>query len=407
MPAGQCAPAAQVAIFLGIVCSVVMGVSRQAGDLIMGLISLLVQLVAMDPGGEMNPLRQHIHNQIPTSINTALSNLKLDGQVTVYAICPACHFSHKPVMDRKSGRSVYPNRCSNRPVSDGSICNEPLLIYNDDPNVKKPIKPFVYHHFSDYLAGLLSQHESVMDKACDDCMNSLQDPPPTLVNGFFDAQFIRDFRGPKSDKLFIERPGSEGRYLFTLNLNFFNAEGRRVSGAITSCGLLSMACLNLPLEIRYLPENMYLTVIPGPSEPHLVEINHYLRPLIDDMVISWERGFHISKTPTFPDGRNTRSAIAVQSAHVTISQLVVPLITKIGDLGIVLKCGRMQRHGVMPMGVTGPRNFKRTVFVGLNYGACHTGTRQDNLSLIQCIVYSLGSPSIMFAICYNYHRRRL
>jgi hypothetical protein len=288
-----------------------MGVSRRAGDLIMGLISLLVHLVSMDPGGGMNRLRQHVHNQIPTSINAALSNLKLDGQVTVYAICPVCHFSHKPAVDRKSGRSLYPDRCSNRPGSDGKVCGEPLLIQNDcDPNVKKPIKPFVYHHFGDYLAGLLSQHEAVMDKAADDCMNSFQDPPPTLATGFFDAQFIRHFRGPKSDKLFIQRPESEGRYLFTLNLDYFNAEGRRVSGASTSCGLLSMACLNLPLEIRYLPENMYLSVIPGPSEPHLVEINHYLRPLIDDMVISWEKGFHISRTPAFPNGRNTRSAIA-------------------------------------------------------------------------------------------------
>jgi hypothetical protein len=39
----------------------------------------------------------------------------------------------------------------------------------------KPIKPFVYHHFHDYLAGLLSRSnlEQLMDKACDDLMESL------------------------------------------------------------------------------------------------------------------------------------------------------------------------------------------------------------------------------------------
>jgi hypothetical protein len=86
-----------------------------------------------------------------------------------------------------------------------------------------------------------------------------------------------------------------------------------------------MACLNLPVEIRYLPENMYLAVIPGPAEPHLVEINHYLRPLIDDLLISWEKGLYISRTPSFPDGRNTRSAIAAVVSDLPAARQVSAL----------------------------------------------------------------------------------
>jgi hypothetical protein len=298
-------------MFLGIVCSVVMGVSRRGGDLIMGLLSLLLTLVLVQRDGKMKPLDQHVINQIPTTITAALSRLKLEGQVTTYAVCPSCHFLYKPQVDPNSKRLVYPDRCSNSPFPGIGPCNEPLLTTNnEDPTLNTPIRPFDYWHFADYLAGLLSQHEALMDKACDDCMVSLKDPPPAHARGFFDAQFIRGFRGPQPDKLFINSPGSEGRYLFALNVDFFNAEGNRFRGARTSCGLISMTCLNLPLEIRNLPENTYLCIIPGPAEPRLTDINHYLRPLIDDMVASWEFGIRMSKTPTFPDGRNTRSAVA-------------------------------------------------------------------------------------------------
>ena len=72
-----------------------------------------------------------------------------------------------------------------------------------------------------------------------------------------------------------------------------------------------MACLNLDIEIRYKPENMYLAgVIPGPTEPHLEELNHYLRPLVNDMVDSWERGIYFSRTACHPKGRDSNSAIA-------------------------------------------------------------------------------------------------
>jgi hypothetical protein len=55
---------------------------------------------------------------------------------------------------------------------------------------------------------------------------------------------------------------------------------------------------------------MYLAgIIPGPKEPHLTDLNYYLRPLIDDMVVAWERGVRFSRTALHPNGRTTRSAI--------------------------------------------------------------------------------------------------
>jgi hypothetical protein len=187
---------------------------------------------------------------------------------------------------------------------------------DDGVDLSKPLKPYVYYHFHDYLAGLLARKdlEKLMDQPCDDLMASItkKSPPPAYVSDVFDAEFLRTFQGPTPGRLFVDRPGNEGRYAFVLFFDFFRTEGMKINGAATSCGILSAACLNLPLDIRYKPENMYIAgVVPGPTEPHTTELNHYVRPIIDDFLVSWERGVHYSRTANYPTGRDTRSAIAM------------------------------------------------------------------------------------------------
>jgi hypothetical protein len=310
VPADRCNSIAQVCIFLGVVCSVIMGVSRRGGDLIMSLIAIIVHLVYQNnPGNET----RHADTlaQIPSSITAALSMLNLDGQSTIYAVCPNCHCTYKPHFDHGSSIPIYPNRCSNKPKPESNECGEPLLEASNTSKTTKPIKPFVYHHFHDYLAGLLSRPdlEQLMDKSCDNLMESLGQPPPNFVGDVFEGQFLRTFEGPKPGTLFVDRQGG-GRYAFSLNVDFFAIEGMRVRGANASAGIISLACLNLPLDLRYKPENMYLAIIPGPDEPHLTQVNYYIRPLIDDMVDSWDNGIRISRTALCPTGKMTHSAIA-------------------------------------------------------------------------------------------------
>lgn len=167
-----------------------------------------------------------------------------------------------------------------------------------------PKKTFLYYDFNDYLANLLSWHdiESTMDQAYDDLFHSISSPPPHVVQNPFDTCFLHEFRGLDPSKLFVDR-GEEGRYLFALHVDFFNPEGMCIHGASTSSGIISMACLNLPLNIQYKPENLYLAgIIPGPKQPSLENLNHYIRLLVQDLVVSWERGVWYSKTAKFPDG---------------------------------------------------------------------------------------------------------
>ena len=108
--------------------------------------------------------------------------------------------------------------------------------------------------------------------------------------------------------LFIDQKGA-GQYAFSLNVDFFAVEGMRVRGATMSAGIISLACLNLPPKIHFKPENMYLSIIRGPKELHLTELNHYMKPLVDDMVHSWEKGIWFSCIALHQAGRVTNSAI--------------------------------------------------------------------------------------------------
>ncbi len=61
----------------------------------------------------------------------------------------------------------------------GDVCGTLLLRKaadsNNEASVSKPKKTFVYHHFHDYLAGLLSRKdiESLMDESCDTLSSSI------------------------------------------------------------------------------------------------------------------------------------------------------------------------------------------------------------------------------------------
>ena len=120
--------------------------------------------------------------------------------------------------------------------------------------------------------------------------------------------------------------GREGRYLFTFNYDTFNVEGMWIRGATTSCGLLSMVCLNLPPDICNKPKNMDVAgIIPGLHLPKETQLNHYLRPLIDDLEISWRRGVKYLQMVSYSEGCVTHSVITVAVMNLPAAQMAAQL----------------------------------------------------------------------------------
>jgi hypothetical protein len=132
-------------MFLGVFCSVVIDVSRNDGDFIMGLINIILFLAFVNPAGEMTPNHEDIMAQIPQSIREALSKFDLDSRTTTYAVCPACHCTYKPRFSKGSLIPIYDEICRNRPSSESGPCGEPLLRKSNAPTAlqaPKLIKPF-------------------------------------------------------------------------------------------------------------------------------------------------------------------------------------------------------------------------------------------------------------------------
>ncbi|KAF8836709.1 hypothetical protein BDN67DRAFT_983752 [Paxillus ammoniavirescens] len=202
----------------------------------MSILSLVLRLAfrdLMDVG--MSTLWQNTLAQVPTTIGGALSRFNLHHGTMVYATCPSCSCIHEPTFTPGSATPEYPSHCTNKPKPRLPVCNQPLL--QPLPIGDTPVKPYIYHHFHDFV----------------------------------DGQFLRVFKGPLPNTLFVDWK-DEGCLVFSMNINFFNVKGVHVHSQTTSCRVISCACLNLPLNIHYKPENMYLVgMILGPNKLHVEE----------------------------------------------------------------------------------------------------------------------------------------
>lgn len=300
--AAQLDVVAQIALLLGLVCAFVAGVSRRAGDFVFGMLNILLATIFRDKNTRfLDPITTAALQQVPKTLETAAGKFNLKGRLVFYAVCTACNKTHKPIFKPGHKHPVYPKYCNNIPEPGSPKCGTPLLERHSvgGLNIFRPILSFAYHEFKDFVCGFECRPDlrQYMDNSCDVAMESIRSGSPTNLNDAFDADFIRSFMW-KDNKLFIDRPAGEARLLFSLFFDFFNVEESRQAGAKTSTGIIAMACLNLPVDIRYKPENMYIAgIIPGPKEPPGTQSNHFIAPLVDDLVEAWDRGICFSHSP--------------------------------------------------------------------------------------------------------------
>ena len=289
----------------------VLGVSRRGCNFLLAMVNYVVQLILMRETSDLPPHDRKLLADIPADSRSPDGKFHLKSRHTAYAVCPNanCHALYKPSFIDGSPSPIYPSVCSHKEFSNGPNCGTQLLKPHsaNGVSIQIPIKHFVAFCLKDWLGGLLSRpgFEEMMDDAWEKCNASSVDKD---IGDIFEGEVIRNFQGPDS-KHFGMR-GNEGRYLFSLCVDFFNPLGNRQAGKKKSVGLVSLVCLNLPIDLRYQPENMFLFgVIPGPNEPPLACLNHYLTPLVSVLEEFWSPGIGFSRTYKHFYGRVAQAAL--------------------------------------------------------------------------------------------------
>src|SRR5204862_2915249 len=120
-----------------------------------------------------------------------------------------------------------------------------------------------------------------------------------IYDGEIWKTFPSSLNTPNAARFF--EPETADRHLgIMINLDWFQP----FKSAVYSCGAIYGVICNLPHDIRFKRENMLtLALLLGPNKVKLDKINHYLAPIIDELLELWD-GFNL---PTA--GKNVRLAV--------------------------------------------------------------------------------------------------
>ncbi len=254
----------------------------------------------MSVGGTSNNEANFFMSDIPTNVTGIVAALDLEPDSIGYVCCPNCFACYS--------LETYPSHCNNQEAPDGPICNRRLRQYTDSTKKRSyASRRYMHHDMKQWMARLLCRPgmEEHLDR------DVLQTGATVgEKRDVWDAYILPNFEFKDGKRFVAKQPGGEGRYIFGLNMDGFNPFGNKQAGSKGSCGAMYMVCLNLPPHLRYRVENIFLVgVIPGPHHPSLVQINHLLRPLVDDLLRFWDPGVYYARTFRYTSGRLVRCAL--------------------------------------------------------------------------------------------------
>jgi len=267
------------------------GLSREHSNFVLAALCIIVTSVPLN--NATNPPRLHnLTSDWPMDIRTALTLLNIDPELRQYICCPTCCSLYGPFLEQPSDYHGVPDSCSHRATPTSPPCGASLFQESKKQGVRIPSRRFSYQPLRSWLARFLSRA---------DVMASLRQTPGPMTDTMYDiwdSSVLRQFKGPDGEAFFKSNPSNMEIHLaFSMFVDWFNPFGTKQSGKHVSFGAVYMVCLNLPVDLRYQLENVYLAgIIPGPHEPSSYHLNHVIRPLVDDLIDAWSPGFQLTHT---------------------------------------------------------------------------------------------------------------
>ncbi|VDB92163.1 unnamed protein product [Peniophora sp. CBMAI 1063] len=227
--------------------------------------------------------------------------LRLDRTIkyTSWISCPSCYACYDD-----HGPGSYPERCTMPPSPDGDPCDEVLTRTRTFGNRvwTYPVRRILIQDLKAWVAWFLSRPgilESLIPEV------DLKD----VMSDIWHASGLTTFMGPDG-KPFMTVQAGEVRLVFALNVDGFNPFQMKEAGRKATSTAMYMVCLNLPPNVRYRVENMFLVgIIPGPNEPSTFQINNILALLVYMLLEFWQDGVSYDQLPLHDDGVLVRLAL--------------------------------------------------------------------------------------------------
>ncbi|KAJ7305462.1 hypothetical protein DFH08DRAFT_825153 [Mycena albidolilacea] len=149
-----------------------------------------------------------------------------------------------------------------------------------------------------------------------------QEHSPNELRSIQDGEVWNTITGPDKKRFFFEGDSEkEIRLGVTFSLDWF---GRKTSnyGPSHSSGVMSYCVQNFENSLRYRAENLILGPMPpGPSEQTSEQLQHYLKIVVDDLIMLYDHGIIINP-PEHPNGIRLRVAlIAIIADHPAMCKL--------------------------------------------------------------------------------------
>lgn len=270
---------------------------QDLSGMILPFIGLILKLALT---GSPNLEQHSILSSIRGDVRTIFSNIDVDPISKSMVCCPACFSTY--YFDNADPLS-YPQSCTYQKYNTSKQCGT-LLRNKSEENIA-PVRLFTYQDINHWIGRMYARPE---------IEEHLDKIPKVGSNGeridIWDGSILKEFKGTDGH-LFMDKDNpAEGRLVFGLNIDGFNPYGNKQAGSHVSVTGIYLVCLNLPPSIRYKVENIFLLgIVPGPSEPSKEQINNLIKPLVDDLLVLWNSGIYLSKTPKYPTGRPVKGAL--------------------------------------------------------------------------------------------------
>ncbi|KAK7008220.1 hypothetical protein R3P38DRAFT_3365308 [Favolaschia claudopus] len=207
--------------------------------------------------------------QLPKDIETVYRHYNQEPEIERVACCPKCFTIYQD-------NSKMPQYCPFKASRLSHECGTELWREQRFGKTAKSVPKMVYNtqKFSSWLEFFLSQQH--IEDHLDATFQKARPTPGADMHDLHDTPAWADL---------LEFRTSKYHLVFGVYMDWFNPYGNKVAGKIVSCGAIVFVCLNLPLEIRYLPENLYIAgLTPSPSKPEATLLNHLMDPIIETVL---------------------------------------------------------------------------------------------------------------------------